>query len=82
MATHEQELKDDTAALEMACAEFNSNGEELERMHNGTGLSHIEQPMRKAYLVLRNKYLDEVCTKLTESVEKHRAAIAWEARTR
>jgi hypothetical protein len=82
MATHEQELREATEALDLVCAELAANHEELELYTEKVGISHIKLPMRKAYLELRNKHLREVGSKLSEKIKRKHEAVAWEARTR
>jgi hypothetical protein len=77
MATHEEELKQINADIELLEAELVSNIEEIDRINPLEG--HIK---RERYLRIRSAYIEDKLKILIEKREGKIKVIDWEKRTR
>lgn len=77
MSTHEEDLKQIDADIELIEAEIASNEEELDRSGS------LEWSLkRENYLRIRNRYLKDRLIKLNERRKDKTEVIEWDKRTR
>ncbi|MFA5203005.1 MAG: hypothetical protein WC708_01130 [Lentisphaeria bacterium] len=77
MSTHEEDLKQIDADIELIEAEIASNEEEIDRINPIEGTVK-----RERYLKIRNKYLQNRLAKLNEQRKDKVEVIEWDKRTR
>jgi hypothetical protein len=77
VSTHEEDLKQIDADIELLEAEFASNEEEMDHLNPLEGFRK-----RENYLRIRNTYIKDKLVKLNERRKDKVEVIAWEKRTR